>query len=167
MTTPNIDLRTGIRDPVVLLISRRQVEEGDVASVLKELRILTATREDTWLYRNQMTLVLEGYDEDPRALVDIPEARHFLTEFSVAWPYWAFFFNHVDDSLIILGSCVVGSAYPGHGVVEVDKEKLRAFLNAGFAGIDALFEKHMFDEGEKESLYRGFLEVFENASFPL
>ena len=56
--TPRFDLRPGVTDPVVLMISRRQVERGDIASVLKELKPLLATREDVWLYRGQMTLVL-------------------------------------------------------------------------------------------------------------
>jgi len=78
MNTPRIDLRPGIRDPVVLMISRRQVEEPDLASVLKGLRPFTATREDAWLYRGQMSLVVSGYEDDPREIVDIPQARLFL-----------------------------------------------------------------------------------------
>lgn len=53
MTTPRIDLRPGVHDPVVLMISRRQVEHGDVDSVIKGLRPFTATREDAWLYRGR------------------------------------------------------------------------------------------------------------------
>ncbi len=35
---PKIDLRRGVVEPVLLLISRRQVEESDIASVLLELK---------------------------------------------------------------------------------------------------------------------------------
>lgn len=49
MNPPRIDLRTGVHDPVVLMISRRQVEEADLASVIQGLRPFTATREDAWL----------------------------------------------------------------------------------------------------------------------
>ena len=33
-TSPRIDLRPGVTDPVVLMISRRQVEAFDIASVM-------------------------------------------------------------------------------------------------------------------------------------
>lgn len=103
MTPPRIDLRKGVTDPVVLMISRRQVEQQDLASVLDALKLFTATREDAWRYRGQMSLVVDGYNHDPRDLVDIPEVRSLLKRLGAEWPYWGFFFNQVDDSIKILG----------------------------------------------------------------
>ncbi len=161
--TPRFDLRPGVTEPVVLLISRRQVEQHDVASVLEELKLLLATREDTWLYRGQMSLVVDGYNDDPRELVDVAEVRAFLRAFARQWPYWAFFFNQVDDSIKILGSCVCGAAFPGRGAVEIDAAKLRDFLLRGFAGMNSLFEKHGFPESELEVMSRGVIEMIEQA----
>ena len=160
-STPRFDLRPGVTEPVVLIISRRQVEQHDVASVLNELKPLLATREDTRLYRGQMSLVVDGYNDDPRELVDVPEVRAFLRAFERQWPYWAFFFNQVDDSIKILGSCVCGASYPGRGAVEMDATKLRDFLLRGFAGMNSLFEKHGFPESELEVMSRGVIEVIE------
>lgn len=36
---PRLDLRPGLREPVVLLISRREIESGDLASVLSRLKV--------------------------------------------------------------------------------------------------------------------------------
>ena len=135
---PKIDLRRGVIEPVLLVISRRQVSESDIASVLFELKSLTATREDCWRYRGQMTLVVDGYDNDPREFVDIPEVRSFLAQFSVAWPYWSFFFNQIDDSIILLASCYCGTAFPGDGAVEIDAHRLGVFLQIGFDGMSAI-----------------------------
>jgi hypothetical protein len=44
MSTPRIDLHPGVHDPVVLMISRRQVEDADLQSVIHGLRPFTATR---------------------------------------------------------------------------------------------------------------------------
>ena len=162
-STPRFDLRPGVTEPVILMISRRQVEQHDVASVLKELKPLLATREDTWLYRGQMSLAVDGYNDDPRELVDVAEVRAFLRAFERQWPYWAFFFNQVDDSIKILGSCVCGASYPGGGAVEMDAAKLRDFLLRGFAGMNSLFEKHGFPESELEVMSRGVIEVMEQA----
>ena len=162
-TKPRIDLRPGVTQPVVLLISRRHVAECDVASVVTGLKPLLATREDTWLYRCQMSLTVDGYNQDARALVDIPEVRTFLRAFEREWPYWAFFFNQVDDSIKILMSCVCGAAFPGDGAVEIDADKLGDFLLRGFAGMNALFEKHGFPEDELKIMSQGVVQVVEQA----
>lgn len=161
--TPRFDLRPGVTEPVVLMISRRQVEAGDIVSVLTSLKPFLATREDAWLYRGQMSLVVDGFNEDSRELVDIPEVRAFLRELDKQWPYWAFFYNQVDDSIKLLGSCVCGDNFPGGGAVEIDGNKLGDFLRRGFAGMNSIFDKHGFPEQELESMSRGILEVIEQA----
>ena len=94
---PLLDLRPGVTEPVVLMISRREVQAADLASVLSRLKVFLATREDAWRYRGQMTLVVDGYNNDPRELVDIAEVRALLRGLETEWPYWAYFFNQVDD----------------------------------------------------------------------
>ncbi len=83
----------------------------------------------------------------------------------MAWPYLAFFFNHVDDSIIILGSCVCGSNYPGGGAVQIDAAKLKKWLLEGFSIINEVFDKHGLPESEKEIFTRGLQEVVEQAGF--
>lgn len=107
--------------------------------------------------------MVDGYEDDPRELVDISEVRDFLRNFAVQWPYWGFFFNQIDDSIILLGSCVCGKAYPGGGAVEMDVEKIKQFLLDGFEAMNALFDKHGFPESELESMSRGLIEVMEQA----
>ena len=157
MTPPRLDLRKGVTDPVVLLISRRQVEQQDLASVLDSLKVFTATREVAWLYRGQMSLVVDGYNHDPRELVDIPEVRHFLKRLAAQWPYLGFFLNQVDDSIKILGSCCCGVEFPGRGAVLIDPALLPGFLNQAFAGMNALFDQHGFPEHELEAMSMGLV----------
>ena len=49
--------------------------------------------------------LIPGHVPDPRELVDIPEVRNLLRRLEAAWPYWAYFFNQVDDSIMLLLSC--------------------------------------------------------------
>ena len=164
MTQPNrLDLRLGVQEPVVLLISRREVEQADLASVLSRLKVFLATREDAWRYRGQMTLVVDGYNRDPRELVDIPEARTLLRQLEAEWPYWAFFFNQVDDSIKLLLSCVAGVRYLGRGAVEVDADLVAAAMARAFGGMNAVFERFNFPEDELELMSRGFVEVLQQA----
>jgi len=160
---PKIDLRRGVVEPVLLLISRRQVEKSDMASVLFELKPVTATRENCWRFRGQMALVVTGYDDDQRELVDIPEVRAFLAQFRVAWTYWSFFFNQVDSSIIFLGSCYCGTAFLGKGAVKIDTDRLGQFLRLGFDAMNVIFDKHRFPKQELEAMSRGVLELVEQA----
>lgn len=159
--TPRFDLRPGVTNPVILLISRREVQAGDVAAVVARMGPLLENREIAWRYRGQMSLVVGGYDADPRELVDIPEVRVFLRNLDRQWPYWVFFFNQVDDTIKIYLSCLCGSSFPGAGAVEIDMELLGAVLMRGFEAINGLFEQHGFPESELEIISRGVLEVME------
>jgi hypothetical protein len=161
--TPRVDLRPGVTEPVILMISRRQVESADIASVLTKLKPFLAAREDAWLYRGQMSLVVDGYNEDAREIVDIPEVRTFLQLLNEHWPYWAFFFNQVDDSIKLLGCCVCGANFPGNGVIEIDGAKLVDFLRRGFGGMNFIFEKFGFPEDESKTMGDGLLEVIEQS----
>lgn len=161
--SPRFDLRPGVTEPVILMISRRQVESADIASVLTMLKPFLAAREDAWLYRGQMSLVVDGYNEDAREIIDIPEVRAFLQLLNKHWPYWAFFFNQVDDSIKLLGCCVCGANFPGNGVIEIDGTKLVEFLRRGFGGLNFIFEKFGFPEDELKTMGDGLLEVIEQS----
>ena len=161
--SPRIDLRPGVSEPVVLMISRREVEAADLASVLSRLKVFLATREDAWRYRGQMTLVVDGYNNDPRELVDIAEVRALLRGLEAAWPYWAYFFNQVDDSIKLLLSCVAGSRFLGHGAVEMDADLVAAALARGFGGMNMIFDQFGFPDVELETMSNGLVEVLQQA----
>ena len=129
-----MDLRPGVTETVILMITKRQVKDRDVASVLDRLKPLTAAREDAWLYRGQMALVIDGYNSDPRELIEIPEVRSLVRDICAAWPYWGFFMNQVDDGLKILAGCLCDSSYLGCVAVEIDVRKLNAFIAQGVGG---------------------------------
>ena len=161
--SPRLDLRPGVTEPVVLMISRREVDAGDIASVLSRLRPFLATREEAWRYRGQMTLIVDGYNDDPRELVDIPAVRSFLRQLEASWPHWAYFFNQVDDSIKLLLSCAAGHRFLGRGAVEMDAALVAAALSRGFGGINTIFEQYGFPEDELEASSRGLVEVFQQA----
>ena len=159
--SPRLDLRPGVTEPVVLMISRREVEAGDIVSVVSRLKVFLATREDAWRYRGQMTLVVDGYNDDPRELVDIPAVRSILRQLEASWPHWAYFFNQVDDSIKLLLSCVAGSRFLGRGAVEMHADLVAAALARGFGGMNMIFDRFGFPEDELEKMSNGLVEVLQ------
>lgn len=156
---PRLDLRKGVTDPVVILISRQKVEEGDLQTLLDRLKAFCLTREDVAKYQAQMILQVDGYDSDPRELTDIPEVRALLRRLADEWPYWAYFLNQVDDSLPLLASCAVGEEFLGGGRVVPNPARLDRFLKRGFAGMNELFDRFDLPEQQNEELSRGLFEA--------
>lgn len=76
---------------VVLVITRKEVESGSIGSVLERLHVLTDTRENTLLYRESLVFQVDGYDDDPRELAEIPEVRAYFHRLAVEWPHWLWF----------------------------------------------------------------------------
>lgn len=161
--TLRFDLRPGVTDPVVLQISRREVEAGDVQSVVGRLNETFASADAIWRYCGQMSLVIDGYLDDVRELVDITEVRQFVRQLDQSWPYWAFFFNQVDDSLKLYLSCLCGGFFPGGGAVEIDGKKLGLALQRGFAAMNAIFDDNGFLDDKLEVLSNGVIEYVELA----
>ena len=158
-----LDLRPGVSEPVILMISRREVKAADLASVVSRLKVFLATREDAWRYKGQMTLVVDGDNNDARELVDIAEVRALLRGLEAEWPHWANFFNQVDDSVKLLLSCVAGSRFLGLGAVEMDADLVAAALARAFGGMNMVFDRFSFPEDDLEKMSNGLVEVLQQA----
>ena len=146
-------------DMAILSISRRVVDEGDIQSVLNRLKVFVVTREDAALYRGRISLHVDGYSNDDRELVDIPEVRAFLRGLAQEWQYWAYFLCQFDQSLLLLFSCAAGGEYPGNGAVVPDQVRLPAVLQQGFDGMNELWDRFQFPEVENEQHTQGLLEA--------
>jgi hypothetical protein len=162
LSSNSLRLRPGVTEPVLLLISREAVVNCDVERVFKQsVRFLMASREDVVLYRQQASLVFEGWDEDPRELVDVPEVRAFVKAMAVRWPQWAFFFNQTDPSIALWISCLVGESFPGGGAVEINVELLRHELQQALTGMNSIYDLHGLSEQDLEVQALGFIEVIQ------
>lgn len=154
-------LRTGITDPVALVISRSEVEQGDIAPVLARLRAFMTDRHEAWRYKGQVTLVVSGYEDDPRSLVDVPAVRDMLRRLEAAWDEWGYFLNQVDDSIKLLLACAAGASFPGDGRVQASGLRLQALMHRGLRGVDAVFRRFGFPDDERDITGAGLAEVFD------
>ena len=58
-----------------------------------------------------VTLVFNGYDDDPRELESIPEVREWFAKLFEAWPYWSFFASRIDQTVpLVLTLLLPGEA---------------------------------------------------------
>jgi len=78
---------------IVLDITRREIESGNIASALERLHVLTDSAESVRRYRESLVFQIGGYDSDPRELPDIPEVRAFFRRLAAEWPHWLWFLH--------------------------------------------------------------------------
>lgn len=146
-------------DPLVLAVSKQSVDELTPELLVSRLESLLATPQSAWRYRRQVVFTFTGFDEDPRALTDVPEVRAYLRKFHSLWPYWAYFFNRVDECCILMMSCHVARAYLGQGKIEVDPAALQHFLLSSFNAMNSVFDRFGFPEEELEAMSSEILEL--------
>ena len=73
-------------DALFLVVSRRDVESGDLSEILGSLQHLVGSTEIATTYRERVDLTFEGYDNDTRELWEIPEFREFVSRLDEQFP---------------------------------------------------------------------------------
>jgi len=160
------DLRPGVTDPVYFVISRQQVETFELESSLDFLRSLVPTKhpEHAWAHKGRLSLVISGYDADPRELFEIPEVCRYLRELDKHWPFWLFFLNQVDESIKVVAMCLASTVEVVPGAAHIDPSGLEQFMKRAFAAVDHLFENYGFPESENEALSERVMAIFVNST---
>lgn len=159
------DLRPGITDPVVFVITRQQIEAEDLESSLEFLRSLVPSDnpQRIWSHKGRLSLVISGYDADPRELFEIPEVRRYLRSIDERWPFWLFFLNQVDESIKVVAACLASTVEVAPGLAHIDPVGLQRFMERAFSAVNFIFETCGFPESENEALSRGVEQLFSNS----
>jgi hypothetical protein len=97
-------------DHLFLVVSRRDVEAGDLSEIIGSLNHLISTVEIARKYRERVDISFDGYDRDPRELWEIQEVRAFAFKLDEQFPYWLFF---LDKKLLGL-QCLARCFLPPH-----------------------------------------------------
>lgn len=122
---------------VVLMISRREIETGNIASAIERLHVLTDSRENVMRYRGSLAFMVDGYNEDPRELAQIPEVCAYFRALNQAWPHWLWFLMRAGSMFSILFSLLCD----GEAVDNVEGVGMSYMATAG--QIRAVFEDMM------------------------
>jgi hypothetical protein len=148
---------------IVVVCDSASIAAGDIAEVLASLKSLSGDRSSAISAEGAVTLVFNGYDDDPRELESIPEVRDWFAKLFEAWPYWSFFASRIDQTvplvltLLLPGETVAGE--PGMVGWDFDLDELKPLLFEMFGYQNELIERLGIGEDVNERSSRDFLEA--------
>lgn len=89
-------------DLVIVVISRFDIETMRVGSTVERLMLLSDDTEQVFRFAGRMALQVEGYDDDPRPLAQIPECVRFFRAVDAQWNYWLHFLLPMADQIRLI-----------------------------------------------------------------
>lgn len=89
-------------DLAIILISRADIEAMRVSSTVERLMLLSEDAEQVFRFAGRVVLQINGYDDDPRPLVQIPECVRFFRAVDAQWRYWLHFLLPIPDQLQLI-----------------------------------------------------------------
>lgn len=93
-------------NPFIFGIPYDDIQSCDITTVLTALNSFLESRERVVFGRGRFTLLVEGYDDDPRDVWDIGEVRQYFKELDAKFPYWFYFVDLNHQTLGVLGLCL-------------------------------------------------------------
>lgn len=105
-------------DPLVVVVSRRDVEAGDIEPTVRVLSRLLADAQTVREYRERVDIAFHGYDADRRELFEVPDVRRFVAALDDSFPYWLYFLSREYAGLLAIAFCFL----PPYLTEEVQRE---------------------------------------------
>ena len=149
------------RMPVLVSISRAEVERGDITGPLEALRTLSGSSANVRNSAQSLLVAFNGYDDDPRELSEIPEVRLFFRRISVDWSYWAHFIYPDPDMVRILVLLAIDSehtmGFADRVCVSVDLDDVDDVLLKWRSGLDRLHSRFGINPTLTEQVWGGIV----------
>jgi len=152
---PRLDLRPAPKEIWHLVVPRRDVEAGDISSVLSYLETLSSDSVTAWQMRGRVSISFDGYSDERRSIFTVPEVRTFVAKVNAAWPYWFFFLNHVDHSIKVVIACLCDMRRVEPASWKLSQADLMRFIGIGITAMGDLGKRYRFDEAEMDVIATG------------
>lgn len=89
-------------DLAIVVITRADIESLRVGSTVERLLLFSDDAMQVMRFAGRMVVQVEGYDDDPRPLLLIPECVRFFRAVDAQWNYWLHFLLPLPDQLNLI-----------------------------------------------------------------
>lgn len=156
-------------DIVVMSFSRREVENGLTGSAVDRLLTLADTAARVRRFAGAVVIQFKGYDDDPREIAQIPDARAFFQAVSEQFCWWMHFLNPDPEAnqipLAIALLTPIEPIEPAHGMnrFHMRSEDLVQTISRLFTAIHALHAQHGYTAEQTDAIEKPILRLLEQA----
>lgn len=139
--------------PVIIMISREEIERGDIEAPLSTLRRFIADAETAREMFERVDIAFHGYNDDAREVFEILEVRDYVRRLDDAFPFWLYFLTKQGLGLQAITLCLMPAYLTEEGKAAVFPERLESLMNKRWwPAMNQLCEATAFTEPEIEEL---------------
>jgi hypothetical protein len=150
-------------DFLSIIISRKDIEAGDISGALSSLMQLL-NPEAAIRYCEKVDIGVHGYDDDPRELNEFPEVRDFINRLDEKFPYWCYFLSKRAGGLGFIFSCFCPPYLTPESREGIWLESIGEYLmRRGFPAMNHLCEAAGCSESEIERMTNRVMEYITTA----
>jgi hypothetical protein len=150
---------------VIATIERDDIVRCDIEPALAALNKLVESAGALTNSNGTISLLVSGYDNDPRELHTIPEVRAYFQALDAKFPYWFHVCTRIDHSLRMLFMMLVELkpvTMAGAVSFQFANDDLHAFLLQRLQAMDSLHARNGFSEEESLRITELVMNYFES-----
>ncbi len=157
-----------IIDPLVVVVSRTEVEALDTSAALGVLKRLTESPDTARAFVERVDVSFDGYDHIGQELFEVPEVRNFVYQLDGQFPFWLYFLSKHHLGLQCLLFCFLPPFLTEDARSRIFPERINQLLtNQWFPAMNHICEYIGFSERQIERLTERALAYITAGRFPL
>ena len=147
--TQFVQSQKGGIDSVALRVPVEMLESDDISDLASALHMMVSTRENAAAFRQRVTIMVDGFDDDPRDLWQVPGVKQFFRRLFAECPF-VMFLSHPEGALLkLLAACWV---YEKPFTDEVREKRMKEFLSLVFDGLNGLNHTIVLSEEQNQEI---------------
>jgi hypothetical protein len=152
---------------VMVTIERDDIVACNIEPALASLNKLIESPDALKESNGTISLLVGGYDHDPRELHTIPEVRGYFQALDAKFPYWFHVCTRIDHSLrmqFMMLADLKPVTMAGAVSFQFANDDLHAFLLQRLQAMDSLHARHDFSEDESLRITELVMNYFESVT---
>ncbi|MCU1709572.1 MULTISPECIES: hypothetical protein [Xanthomonas] len=150
-------------DAIIFVFSRERVERGDIGDTLGQLNALSDNPENVRRFVGRVFFMFDGYNDDPRQIYQVPEARDFFAKLTAMLPLWAHYL-HRDAETVGIAYLLLCQSEPFYEnkqrvSVSIDMAEANSLTRRLVSSATGLHALHGLTEEESRAIIEDFIKT--------
>lgn len=150
-------------DAIIFVFSRDRVERGDIGDTLGQLNALSDNPENVRRFVGRVFFMFDGYNDDPRQIYQVPEARDFFAKLTAMLPLWAHYL-HRDAETVGIAYLLLCQSEPFYEnkqrvSVSIDMAEANSLTRRLVSSATGLHALHGLTEEESRAIIEDFIKI--------